>query len=180
MTHSASDVRLAAISVCLCFGSSCIEQGEILEPTLDRATSTHANAYTGGIVARRVDRCDAKAIDSQNNVVVGDRPDELVEAGDVWMLGDVPDLPVVASLPDVEEETAFYVTFHRLVIDESSVVLECGGQSITEALLAQYLYRLNGETMEDVKALVSERQTATELPTLVLEALPREEIEPDP
>ena len=152
MTHFASDLRLAAMAVCLCFyfGSGCVVQESRL-PSLDRATSQYAELYTGGIVARRIDTCDATAIDSQNDVVVGDRPDAIVEVSDVWMLGDMHNLPVVTSLlPDIEEENAFYVTFQRLVVDES-VILECGGQRMTEALLAQNLHKLNGgETMEEI------------------------------
>jgi hypothetical protein len=154
--------------------------------TLEETIQQNAAVFSGGIdVSVAFDGyCQTAVAPSMALNMLA--PRELLVVNDIWMNGDVPDLPVIGHDldPGIEPDSdgsqsreAFYVSFSRVVVDDS-VALDCNGEQISEFLFAVREYRFGEVTLDDVERLVTKHQTATELPTLRLEAIAVDEEEP--
>jgi hypothetical protein len=159
-----------ALALMGCFSCAPVATFEL---TLEDEVKKHAADYTGAIDVSGGGSCFASAVNQETELVAEGLPNMVLTANDIWMVGEVPALPLVGLLPS-SERAVHYVVFSRLVVDPS-VNFVCDGQPVTEALVARSEMESGGRfTVDEVERLVTEHQTATELPTQRLEALPFE------
>ena len=162
------------------------EPAPIVAESLQASTRRFADRFTGGIDASISQECISHAGDgipfSSLSATLSAAPRYLLEVHDIWMEGEIPELPVVAEWGwfggyfngDVPNEGLVYAEFKRLVVDDS-VSLECAGASLDEALFVEVLRNPNVSqsfTMEEIVSGVTAHQTVDTLPSFLMIADP--------